>query len=99
MFHMSKTWSPGTKLPHKEEQKAGKRDEQLTLTVGINEVQLEDGNSPPGPEQSGQQWLVDTIVESTLVNAGVKVDEDSLPDLAMDKSDLFVDEDIPTDSA
>ena len=27
------------KLPNEEEQKAGKRDEQLTLTVGVNEVQ------------------------------------------------------------
>ena len=61
-------------------------------------MQLEDGDSPAGPEQSGQQWLVDTTVESTLVNASVQVDEDSLPGLAMDESDLFVDEDIPANS-
>ena len=71
LFHMSKTWSPGVKLPHEEKQKAGKWDEQLTLTIGVNELQLEDGDSPTGPEQSGQHWLVDTAVESTLVNASV----------------------------
>ena len=71
LFHMSKTWSPGVKLPHEEKQKAGKWDEQLTLTIGVNELQLEDGDSPTGPEQSGQHWLVDTAVESTLVNAGI----------------------------
>ena len=46
---MSKTWSLGTKLPHEEKQKAGKRDEQLALTVGVNELELEDGDSPAGP--------------------------------------------------
>ena len=51
---MSKTWSPGAKLPHKEKQKTGKWDEQLALTIGVNELQLEDGDSPAGPEQSGQ---------------------------------------------
>ena len=95
---MSKTWSPGTKLPQEEKQKAGKRDGQLALTVGVNKLQLEDGDSPARSEQSGQKWLVDTAVESTLVNAGVQVDEDSLPGLAMDESDLSVDEDIPADS-
>ena len=37
------------KLPNEEEQKAGKRDEQLTLTVGVNEVQWKDGDSPAEP--------------------------------------------------
>ena len=32
------------------------------------------------------------------MNAGVQVDEDSLPCLAMDESNLSVDEDIPVDS-
>ena len=61
-------------------------------------MQLEDGDSPVGPEQSGQQLLVDTAVEGTLVTASVQVDEDSLPGLAMNESDLSVDEDIPTDN-
>ena len=61
-------------------------------------MQLEDRASPAEPEQSGQQLLVDTTVGGTLVNADVQVDEDSLPGLAMNESDLSVDEDIPTDS-
>ena len=95
---MSKTWSPGTKLPHEEKQKAGKWDDQLALTIGVNELQLEDRDSPARPEQSGQHWLVDTAVESTLVNASVQVNEDSLLGLAIDESDLSVDEDVPADS-
>ena len=47
---------------------------------------------PTGPEQSGQKLLVDTAVESPLVHAGVQVDEDSLPSLKMNESDLSVDE-------
>ena len=40
----------------KKEQKAGKQDEQLTLTVGVNEVQLKDGDSPEGPKKSGETF-------------------------------------------
>ena len=98
LFHLQETWSSGKKLPNEEEQKAGKRDEQLTLTVGVNEVQWKDGDSPTEPERSGQKLLVDTAVEETLVHAGVQVDEDSLPGLEMNESDLSVDEDIPSDS-
>ena len=32
------TLSPGTELPNEENQKAGKWDEQLTLTIGVNEM-------------------------------------------------------------
>ncbi|MCV6576877.1 MAG: hypothetical protein OIF58_14195 [Cohaesibacter sp.] len=53
MFHLQETWSSGKKLPNKEEQKAGKQDEQLTLTVGVNEVQWKGGDSPAEPERSG----------------------------------------------
>ena len=70
----------------------------MTLTVGVNELQLKDGDSPAGPEKFWQKKLVDTAVEGTLVNAGVQVDEDSLPELVMNESDLSVDEDIPADS-
>ena len=34
-------------------------------------MQLKDGETPVGPEQPGHKLLVDTAVESTLVNAGV----------------------------
>ena len=78
----------------KKEYKAGKRDEQLTLTVGVNEVQFKNGESPAGPEKSGEKLLVETAVEGTLVHAGVQVDEDSLPGLKMNESDLFVDEKV-----
>ena len=61
-------------------------------------MQLEDGDSPAKPEQSGQQLLVDIAVEGTLVNVGVQVDKDSLPGLAMNESDLSVDADILVDS-
>ena len=98
MFYLSKNWSPGEKLPNEEEQKAGKWDEQLTLTVGVNEMQFKNGESPAGPEKSGEKLLVETAVEGTLVHAGVQVDEDSLPGLKMNESDLFVDEESPTDS-
>ena len=85
-------------LPYEEKQKAGKRDEQLTLTVGVNEMQLKNGESPAGPEKSGEKLLVETAVEGTLVHAGVQVDEDSLPGLKMNESDLSVDEESPADS-
>ena len=61
-------------------------------------MQLKNGESPAGPEQSGQKLLVETAVEGTLVNAGVQVDEDSLPCLKMNESDLFVDEESHADS-
>ena len=61
-------------------------------------MQWKDGDSPTEPEQSGQKLLVDTAVEETLVHAGVQVDEDSLPGLEMNESDLSVDEDIPSDN-
>ena len=98
LFYLSKTWSLGAKLPNEEKQKAKKRDEELTLSVGVNELHLEDGDSSAEPEQSRQKLVVDTAVEGTLVNAGVQVDEDSLLGLAMNESDLSVDEDIPADS-
>ena len=41
---------------------------------------------------------VDTAVEETLVHASVQADEDSLPGLEMNESDLSVDEDILLDS-
>ena len=50
---MSKTWSPGTKLPD-EEEKLGKRDGLLTLPIGINEKQEKDGELLAGPDQFGQ---------------------------------------------
>ena len=58
-------------LPNEEEQKAGKWDEQLTLTVGVNEMQCKNGESPAGPEKSGEKLLAETAVEGTLVNASV----------------------------
>ena len=61
-------------------------------------MQLKNGDSPAGPEQSGQKLLVDTAVESTLVHAGVQVDEDSLPSLKRNESDLSIDEESPTDN-
>ena len=42
--------------------------------------------------------LVETAVEETLVDEGVQVDEDSLPGLEMNESELSVDEDVPVDS-
>ena len=95
---MSKTWSPSEKLSNEEEQKARKRDEQLTLTVGVNEVQLKNGESPAGPVQSGEKFLVETAAEGTLVHTGVQVDENSLPGLKMNESDLSVDEESSADS-
>ena len=61
-------------------------------------MQWKDGDSPAEPERSGQKLLMDTAVEETLVYAGVQVDEDSLLGLKMNESDLFVDEDTPSDS-
>ena len=84
--------------PTKKNKKPGKRDEQLTLTVGVNEVQWKDGDSPAEPERYGQKLLVDTAVEETLVHASVQVDEDSLPRVEMNESDLSVGEDISADS-
>ena len=40
--------------------------------------------------------LVDATVEGTLVNASVQVDEDSLPGLIVNESDLSGDEDTPS---
>ena len=75
--------------PDEEEKKAGKRDEQLTLTVGVNDMQFKDGESPAGPEKSGEKsyWLKLQLRE-TLVHTGVQVDEDSLPGLKTNESDL-----------
>ena len=59
---------------------------------------MEDGDSPAGPKKSGEKSLVETAVGGTLVSAGVQVDEDSLPGLKRNESDLFVDEERPADS-
>ena len=93
---MSETWSSGAELPGEEEKKAGKWDEQLTLTVGVNDMQFKDGESPAGPKKSGEKRLVETVVEGTLVHTGVQVDEDSLPGLKINESDLSADEESPT---
>ena len=61
-------------------------------------MQWKDRDSPAELERSGQKLLVDTAVEETLVHASVQVDEDSLPGLEMNESDLSVDEDILSDS-
>ena len=47
---------------------------------------------------SGQQKLVDAAVEETCTEAGVQVDEDSLPGLETDEVKLSADEDIPADN-
>ena len=47
---------------------------------------------------SGQQKLVDAAVEETCTDAGVQVDEDSLPGLETDEVKLSADEDIPADN-
>ena len=78
VLYMSQTRSLGKKLPD-EEEKLGKRDGSLTLTVGIGEKQENNGESPAGPKQSGIQLLVDTAVAGALVEIGVQVDEDFLP--------------------
>ena len=78
--------------PKKKKRRPEKRDEQLTLTVGVNDMQYKDGESPAGPEKSGKKSLVETEVEGTLVHTGVQVDEDSLPGLKMNESDLSADE-------
>ena len=43
----------------KKNRTAGKRDEQLTLAIGVNDMQLKDGESLAGPEKSGEKshWL------------------------------------------
>ena len=42
--------------------------------------------------------MVGTAVEGTLVHTGVQVDEDSLPGLKRNESDLSADAENPTDS-
>ena len=58
-------------------------------------MQMKNGESPAGPEKSGEKWLVETAVEGTLVHAGVQIDEDSLPGLKMNEFDLSADEESP----
>ena len=62
-----------------EEEKLGKRDGTLTLTVGVNAVQGKDGDAPAEPTKSGQNELVEAAIEEKLADASVQVDEDSLP--------------------
>ena len=52
MFHLQETWSYSQKLPSKEE-KLGKRDGTLMLTVGVNAGQGKDGDAPAEPAESG----------------------------------------------
>ena len=97
MFYVQETWSHGTKLPD-EKETLGKRDGSLVLTVGTNAKYKKDVDSLAEPEGSGQTVLVDAAVEETRVDACVQVDEDSLPGLDMNASDLSADEDVLADS-
>ena len=76
---MQEARSHREKLPAEETQ-FGKRDGTLTLTVGVNEYPCTDGDAPADPEGSGPTKLGDAAVEeATCVDAGVQVEEDSLP--------------------
>ena len=86
------------KLPAEETQ-FGKRDGTLTLTVGVNAYPGKDGDTPADPAKSGQTKLGDAAVEeTTCVDAGVQVEEDSLPGFKMNESDLSADENFPADT-
>ena len=74
MFHLQKAGPYSEKLPAQKEE-LGKRDGTLTLTVGVNENQLKDGDAPADPEKSGQTELGDAAVEETCEDVGVQVDE------------------------
>ena len=94
---MQETWSYSQKLPSKEE-KLGKRDGTLTLTVGINAGQEKDGDAPARPAKSRKKELVETAVEEKLADASVQVDEDSLLGDVLLEPDLSADENFPADS-
>ena len=95
---MQKAGPHREKLPAKETQ-FGKRDGTLTLTVGVNAYPGKDGDAPADPAKSGQTKLGDAAVEeTTCVDAGVQVEEDSLPGFKMNESDLSADENFPADS-
>ena len=70
---MSQTGSRGMQLSN-EEEKLAKWDGSFTLTIGVNEKQKEDGESPTGPEQFGLTLLVEIAITRTHVNTGVQVD-------------------------
>ena len=93
---MQETWSYSQKLPSKEE-KLGKRDGTLMLTVGVNAVQGKDGDASAEPAESGQNELVEAAVEEKLADASVQVDEDSLPGDVLLEPDLSADENFPAD--
>ena len=67
---MQETWSYSQKLPS-EEEKLGKRDGTLTLTVGINAGQEKDGDAPARLAESRKKELVETAVEEKLADASV----------------------------
>ena len=94
---MQEARSYGEELPYEKEE-LGKRVRTLTLTVGVNENQLKDGDAPVDPEESGQTMLGETAVEENQVEIGVQVDEDSLPVCQTNETELSVDEELPTDS-
>ena len=70
MFHLQETWSYSQKLPSKEE-KLGKQDGTLTLTVGVNAGQGKDGDAPVEPAESGHKELVEAAIEEKLADASV----------------------------
>ena len=97
MFHLQETWSYSQKLPY-EKEKLGKRDGTLTLTVDVDAVQEKDGDALAGPAESRPKESVETAVEEKLADAGVQVDEDSLPGDVLNEPDLSANENFPVDS-
>ena len=70
----------GTRLPN-EEKTSRKRDQSLTLTVGVSETKIEDRGEDAvqlEPESSRQRLLEVVVVDGATVDTGMHAIKDSV---------------------